>query len=158
PHPPAAGRDPGVLRELPRLQRPDRAAQPRAHRGAHRALRARAPGKPRPALQRRPSGDARRSARHGPRAVNPVPVLTNEESRAVEERSRTASPSLMERAGRAVAQAARRLASDTGAPILVVAGPGNNGGDAWVAAAHLMESFHRLTVLDVAGTAPKANE
>jgi hydroxyethylthiazole kinase-like uncharacterized protein yjeF len=64
----------------------------------------------------------------------------------------------MERAGRAVAEAARALATDTGAPILVVAGPGNNGGDAWVAAAHLRESFHRVIVLDVAGAPPKAPE
>jgi hydroxyethylthiazole kinase-like uncharacterized protein yjeF len=62
----------------------------------------------------------------------------------------------MESAGRAVAEYARRLARDTGAPILVVAGPGNNGGDAWVAAAQLREGFHRVIVLDVAGTVPKA--
>ena len=65
----------------------------------------------------------------------------------------------MQRAGRATAEAAPRDSPrDTGAPILVVAGPGNNGGDAWVAAAHLRESFHRVTVLDVAGTAPRAPE
>src|SRR5207344_2757502 len=62
---------------------------------------------------------------------------------------------LMERAGRAAAAAARELATDTGAPILVVAGPGNNGGDAWVAAARLLESFHKVTVLDATGTPPK---
>jgi ADP-dependent NAD(P)H-hydrate dehydratase / NAD(P)H-hydrate epimerase len=72
--------------------------------------------------------------------------------------SRPGAPSLMERAGRAVAEAARELAADTGAPILVVAGPGNNGGDAWVAAAHLAESFHRVVVLDAAGVTPKAVE
>ena len=64
----------------------------------------------------------------------------------------------MERAGRAIAEAARRLAADTGAPILVVAGPGNNGGDAWVAAELLRAAFSRVTVLDVAGTPPKAAE
>lgn len=88
-----------------------------------------------------------------------IPVLTPAEIRAVEERAaRFGAPSLMERAGRAVAQAAMRLAPDTGAPILVVAGPGNNGGDAWVAAAHLAESFYRIVVLDVSGAAPKAVE
>ena len=61
-------------------------------------------------------------------------------------------------AGRAVADAARALAADTGQTILVVAGPGNNGGDAWVAARHLAEGFHRVTVLDAAGTPPKAPE
>lgn len=89
--------------------------------------------------------------------MSAIPVLTTEEIRAIEERARN-GPSLMERAGRAVADAARRMAADTGAPILVVAGPGNNGGDAWVAAAHLAESFHRVVIFDVAGTAPKAKE
>ncbi len=87
------------------------------------------------------------------------PVLTTDEIRQVEERAtRSGGRSLMQRAGRAAAQAAQRIATDTGAPILVVAGPGNNGGDAWVAAAHLSESFHRVVVLDVAGTTPKATE
>ncbi len=91
--------------------------------------------------------------------MKPVPVLTPAEVRALEERAaRHAGPSLMERAGRAVAQAARALAADTGAPILVVAGPGNNGGDAWVAAAHLAESFHPVVVYDVTGGEPKAVE
>ena len=91
--------------------------------------------------------------------MNVIPVLTPGEVRALEERAaRPGASSLMERAGRAVAQAARKLAADTGAPILVVAGPGNNGGDAWVAAAHLSESFHPVVVFDVAGTEPKAVE
>jgi len=90
--------------------------------------------------------------------VSRIPVLTPEELRAVESRAAGWTPSLMERAGRAVAAAARRLACDTGAPILVVAGPGNNGGDAWVAAAHLREAFHRVVVFDVAGGTPKAPE
>jgi hydroxyethylthiazole kinase-like uncharacterized protein yjeF len=55
----------------------------------------------------------------------------------------------MERAGRAVADAARKMAGDTGAPVLVVAGPGNNGGDARVAARLLGDSFHRVVVLDL---------
>ena len=40
--------------------------------------------------------------------------------------------SLMERAGAGVAEAVRRLA--TGAPVLMLCGPGNNGGDGYVAA------------------------
>ena len=88
-----------------------------------------------------------------------TPVLTRDEVRAVEERAAKAGGrSLMERAGRATASAALRIAKDTGAPILVVAGPGNNGGDAWVAAAYLSESFHKVVVLDVAGGTPKATE
>jgi hydroxyethylthiazole kinase-like uncharacterized protein yjeF len=83
-------------------------------------------------------------------------VLTVAELREVEAKLSGAQPSLMERAGRATADAARRLATDTGARILVVAGPGNNGGDAWVAAAELQATFHKVAVLDVAGTEPKA--
>ena len=88
-----------------------------------------------------------------------LPVLTTDEVRAIEARAaRGPGPSLMERAGRSVAEAARGLSRDTGAPILVVAGPGNNGGDAWVAAALLAESFHRVVVFDAGGGKPKAVE
>ncbi|HEX4781236.1 MAG TPA: NAD(P)H-hydrate dehydratase, partial [Usitatibacter sp.] len=88
-----------------------------------------------------------------------TPVLTLAELRDVEARAAEAGgPPLMGLAGRAVAEHARRLAADTGAPILVVAGPGNNGGDAWVAAATLAASFHRVVVYDVTGAAPRAAE
>jgi hydroxyethylthiazole kinase-like uncharacterized protein yjeF len=92
--------------------------------------------------------------------VNAPPLLTTAEVRALEESAARglAGPTLMQRAGKATADAARRMAPDTGAPILVVAGPGNNGGDAWVAAEHLRETFHRVTVLDVSGATPKAPE
>ena len=46
-------------------------------------------------------------------------------------------PGLMERAGLAAAQIARDLATGGGRGVLVVAGPGNNGGDAFVVARHL---------------------
>ncbi len=45
-------------------------------------------------------------------------------------------PALMERAGLAAAQIARRIVTD-GGRVLIVAGPGNNGGDAFVVARHL---------------------
>lgn len=86
----------------------------------------------------------------------PAPILRAAELRAVETRLAAQVPTPMERAGLAAAKVACRLATDTGAPVVVVAGPGNNGGDAWVAAAHLRESFHRVIVVDVAGTPPKA--
>src|SRR6185312_8025296 len=176
PHPAPAGGDPRVLREFPRVERSHRAAQPGAHRGAHRALRAAPQGKPRPALQPRLSGPAPEGGRHraraghrershggrcrpglsGALAVRPIPVLTTEELRAVE--SGAGAERLMIAAGRAVAEAARALAADTGQTILVVAGPGNNGGDAWVAADALLQSFHRVVVLEASATPPKAPE
>ncbi len=89
-----------------------------------------------------------------------LPLFDTAGIRALEERAAKglAGPTLMQRAGRATARVAGAMAADTGAPILVLAGPGNNGGDAWVAAAQLRESFHRVTVLDFAGTTPKAPE
>jgi hydroxyethylthiazole kinase-like uncharacterized protein yjeF len=93
------------------------------------------------------------------RAVMGTPLLEPRELARVEERARAEIPeSLMRRAGRATAGLARRMAADTGSTIVVVAGPGNNGGDAWVAAAALRETFHRVTVFDVTGAEPRAAE
>jgi len=87
------------------------------------------------------------------------PLLEPRELVRVEERARsTIAQSLMLRAGRATAEVARRMAQDSGAAILVVSGPGNNGGDGWCAAAALRETFHRVVVFDVKGTEPKAQE
>lgn len=61
--------------------------------------------------------------------------------------------SLMERAGDATAGLARTLASDPRAPILVLAGPGNNGGDALVAARHLASDGVRVRVVSRADPA-----
>lgn len=63
------------------------------------------------------------------------PILTAAAMRAAEDRAIAAGTSvqlLMERAGAGVAEAVRRLAS--GSPVLVLCGPGNNGGDGYVAA------------------------
>lgn len=54
--------------------------------------------------------------------------------RAIERRFADDTGTLMQRAGMAAAELATRLASDAGGAILVLAGPGNNGGDALVAA------------------------
>ena len=51
---------------------------------------------------------------------------------------------LMERAGKAVADHAARLAGDR--PIVVLSGPGNNGGDGYVAARHLHERGYRVRI------------
>jgi ADP-dependent NAD(P)H-hydrate dehydratase / NAD(P)H-hydrate epimerase len=57
------------------------------------------------------------------------------------------SPALMERAGAAAAEFARALCGDKAKAILIVAGPGNNGGDALEAAVHLKRWFFRVAVV-----------
>src|SRR5690348_12035572 len=52
----------------------------------------------------------------------------------------------MERAGAVAAELAARLVSDERKDVLVLAGPGNNGGDARIAAALLRERFFRVTL------------
>ncbi|WP_404369638.1 NAD(P)H-hydrate epimerase [Sphingomonas sp. MMS24-J45] len=69
------------------------------------------------------------------------PILTAAQMRAAEDRAIAGGASvetLMERAGAGVAEAVRRLAG--GAPVLVLCGPGNNGGDGYVAARILREN------------------
>ena len=68
------------------------------------------------------------------------PILTTAEMIAAERRAIDAGTSvetLMERAGGALAEAAYRYAGKM--PALIIAGPGNNGGDGYVAARHLVE-------------------
>src|SRR4051812_24914675 len=60
----------------------------------------------------------------------------------------------MERAGTAAAELASQLA--TGKDVLVLAGPGNNGGDARIAAERLRERFFRVTVATRAEEVPHA--
>lgn len=77
------------------------------------------------------------------------PVLLSAELRRIE-LSALAGPDpapLMERAGLAAAELARALAADSGKPVLVLAGPGNNGGDAFVLARHLKQWWHRVSVV-----------
>ena len=51
---------------------------------------------------------------------------------------------LMERAGLAAAELARELIADSRKPVLVLAGPGNNGGDAFVVARYLKQWWYRV--------------
>ncbi len=67
--------------------------------------------------------------------MTPEPILTAAETRAAEDRAIAAGSSieaLMERAGAAVAEAAWRYGG--GSQVLILCGPGNNGGDGHVAA------------------------
>jgi hydroxyethylthiazole kinase-like uncharacterized protein yjeF len=52
----------------------------------------------------------------------------------------------MERAGAAAAELAAKLVSETSKDVLVLAGPGNNGGDARIVAQRLKEKFFRVVV------------
>lgn len=69
--------------------------------------------------------------------------------RAIEQKCLTAHPdaALMEKAGAAVAELAGALANESGAPLLILAGPGNNGGDAVTAARMLQAQGLRALVV-----------
>ena len=54
---------------------------------------------------------------------------------------------LMERAGLAAADVARTMMGERGGSALVLAGPGNNGGDAFVVARRLRESFFDVVIV-----------
>lgn len=75
------------------------------------------------------------------------PVLTAQAMRAAEQAaidSGTSVELLMERAGAGLAEAAYRFAGPI--PALILCGPGNNGGDGYVAARHLVERGVKVRV------------
>jgi ADP-dependent NAD(P)H-hydrate dehydratase / NAD(P)H-hydrate epimerase len=72
----------------------------------------------------------------------PQAIYFTREIREIEEKA--GELPLMERAGAAAADMAAELC--IGKDVLVLAGPGNNGGDARIAAARLQEKFFRVTV------------
>ena len=80
-------------------------------------------------------------------AMSGRPILTATRMRAAEQAAIDAGTSveqLMERAGAALAEAVYRFAGPT--PALVLCGPGNNGGDGYVAARHLAERGVKVRV------------
>ena len=84
--------------------------------------------------------------------IHGTPLYLTADIRRIE--SRYNHEPLMQRAGLAAAQFARLLAADSGKPMLLFAGPGNNGGDAFVVARYLKQWFHAVTVV-YAGDAAK---
>jgi len=92
--------------------------------------------------------------------INPLslvspPLFLAADIRAIDRHWAEAHPdeSLMARAGAAAAERALTLASESGGPILVLAGPGNNGGDALVAARLLAAQGISLAVVSRADPA-----
>ncbi len=88
------------------------------------------------------------------------PVYLTTDVRAIEMAAAAAPepPPLMERAGLAAAELARDLAGGNGKPVLVVAGPGNNGGDAFVVARHLKQWWFNVTVVFAGDEAGLSND
>ena len=89
--------------------------------------------------------------------------MTAEQMRGADRRAQrmgVAGRDLMEQAGSAVAATTRALLNSTDRPssglVLVLAGPGNNGGDALVAVRHLAEAGTRSFVVLVSGVSRPA--
>ena len=80
------------------------------------------------------------------RLAHNTPIFPAADVRAIEAAAAAAPepPQLMEKAGLAAAEVAREVSGGTGKPVLVLAGPGNNGGDAFVLARHLKQWYFNV--------------
>ena len=87
-----------------------------------------------------------------------TPLSSVAEIRDIERQAAAALPpgTLMQRAGQAAAAAALDMLG--GRSVLVLAGPGNNGGDALEAAANLADAGIAVCIVHLAGDAPTAPE
>jgi hydroxyethylthiazole kinase-like uncharacterized protein yjeF len=85
---------------------------------------------------------------HSP-LTHATPVYLTDDIRRIEilAAALPGKPLLMERAGLAAAELARDIAGHSGKPILILAGPGNNGGDAFVIARHLRQWWFKTEVV-----------
>ena len=79
------------------------------------------------------------------------PIYLSKDIRRIEQAAKDAP--LMQRAGEAAAALAARLCTDNAKDVLVLAGPGDNGGDARIAAERLRQKFFRVTVAGAAEAA-----
>ena len=88
-------------------------------------------------------------------ASMPQPIYLSADLRRIEEAAaaNAGATSLMERAGQAAADLAAQLVSERGKDVLVLAGPGNNGGDAYEVAAHLKSEYFRVSLVSPADPA-----
>jgi len=77
--------------------------------------------------------------------MNSQPLYRAADLRVIE--NAAADQPLMQRAGLAAADLAGTLCGDHGASVLILAGPGNNGGDAFEAANHLRQRFYEVAVV-----------
>lgn len=98
------------------------------------------------------------------------PIYLTAEIRAIETRAATLAstprlslaggeptPSLMEKAGRAIAERVRVMLGD-GNAVLLLAGPGNNGGDALVAARWLLQWWFKVDIVLLADIAKLSDD
>ena len=95
----------------------------------------------------KPCALARRSGRRNGAYNQPMrsePICSVADIRAIE--TRAADQPLMDRAGLAAAAVARDMLADRRARVLILAGPGNNGGDAFVVARHLASWFFDVVI------------
>jgi ADP-dependent NAD(P)H-hydrate dehydratase / NAD(P)H-hydrate epimerase len=85
--------------------------------------------------------------------ITPRPIYLSAEIREIERlaQARPECGPLMEQAGLAAAEYARELLGEYGRSVLVLAGPGNNGGDAFEAATHLKQWFYRVELVFTGG-------
>ena len=83
------------------------------------------------------------------RLAHGTPIYRTADVRAIEAAAAAfpTPPQLMEMAGLAAAELAREISGGTGKPVLVLAGPGNNGGDALVLARHLKQWYFNVSVV-----------
>ena len=79
-------------------------------------------------------------------ATTPGPIYLTRDIRKIEAKFLPARR-LMEAAGEAAAELARELLGEGGTSVLVVAGPGNNGGDALVLARYLKQWWFKVDVV-----------